>query len=501
MADDGARTTDPAPIDEAAALVDAVRGRWMIGAPAAAAVGGVWSAFLKETSPLEAELRLAALAGQALQLALRPEPPQGLEERPDLPALEAPVLEEACRGRFRRLFGGLAQGDILRGTVLGFLAARGRVAHPGDYTPKASDDDAPAIYAPWIAWAQGDAPAAAGATGGDALTAANWSDFGAAERRHYLKELRRADPDAARALLEACAGAEPADRRLKLVEILRDGLSEADAPYLETLLKDRAQKVRILAQTLLARLGRGAENSEDAAELAGFFDHKASGVLSSGRLNLKKLKTGAQRNRRTELMEALSLDALAVALNLGAAQVLQLWTFGFDRQGDESFLRLVERTAPDALFEPFFERLAGGGDAEAEYAVALAERASPTLQKRLFERRIASSQADLRDLALTPGAPLGAVSEAALTATAAVADLKKTLTEWKHKPAAERRGVESAAGADLLYLGLLADPEAARTLLDLATGQEVLAVDPILDMLHLNIALGQPPERQPPQAM
>ncbi|MCJ2130969.1 DUF5691 domain-containing protein [Methylobacterium sp. E-045] len=77
-----------------------------------------------------------------------------------------------------------------------------------------------------------------------------------AERYAAFAAFRRRDPEGARAELEAGFRAEKAEMRERLVHILEIGLSEADAPFLETCLDDRAGGVRAAARSLLPRLTR-----------------------------------------------------------------------------------------------------------------------------------------------------------------------------------------------------------------------------------------------------
>jgi hypothetical protein len=109
--------------------------------------------------------------------------------------------------------------------------------------PDASDEDAPDVYALWRDWA---AFTAAGETTrrqtGDQLTADNWDDFWPAARKAALIGLRRRDPSAARALLEAKLGSENAEARLRLVSLLSERLSGDDVAFLESLAaNDRAE--------------------------------------------------------------------------------------------------------------------------------------------------------------------------------------------------------------------------------------------------------------------
>ncbi|UHC13797.1 DUF5691 domain-containing protein [Methylobacterium currus] len=101
----------------------------------------------------------------------------------------------------------------------------------------------------WLARACGEDPAAAPA-------ASDWTEGTLAGRRAAFADLRARDPEGARMALEAVFRKEKADIREALVGALWTGLSEADAPFLEACLDDRAGGVREAAQRLLPRLPR-----------------------------------------------------------------------------------------------------------------------------------------------------------------------------------------------------------------------------------------------------
>ncbi|MBL1076212.1 SWIM zinc finger family protein [Nocardia sp. 2] len=81
-----------------------------------------------------------------------------------------------------------------------------------------------------------------------------WSHGRAAERRAWLTELRRRDPDAARAALAGSWGTESGPGKAELLAVLGAGLSLADETLLETALDDRRAEVRRTAADLLGRL-------------------------------------------------------------------------------------------------------------------------------------------------------------------------------------------------------------------------------------------------------
>ena len=76
----------------------------------------------------------------------------------------------------------------------------------------------------------------------------------------YLEQRRRTDAEAARALVESTWPQEEAESRFRLLQVFQTGLSMTDQPFLDTLEKDRAPRVRALAAKFLARLGAGSRN-------------------------------------------------------------------------------------------------------------------------------------------------------------------------------------------------------------------------------------------------
>nr|WP_055505798.1 DUF5691 domain-containing protein [Nonomuraea pusilla] len=85
-------------------------------------------------------------------------------------------------------------------------------------------------------------------------TGETWELGGAADRLAHLRGLRAADPARARELLRGGWERETPDDRARFVEVLADGLSMADEPFLESVLDDRRREVRQAAANLLTRL-------------------------------------------------------------------------------------------------------------------------------------------------------------------------------------------------------------------------------------------------------
>jgi hypothetical protein len=450
--------------------------RWTMGS-AAAPAAPVWSAELG-AEPAEAELRLLALSGQFLGIAVTAEPPPELRLLPDIPALALPTVPEALRPLVRRILAAFKETQR-KTELLDFLAARGWTTHPAEWMPSANDEDAPDVYAPWRDWAGIAASnSVVRRRAGDRLTADNWEDFWPAARKVALTELRRRDPEAARTVLEAKFGSENADVRLPLLSLLATGLSEADIPFLEGIAaNDRAPKVKAFAASLLARLGKGPAVGEDIAELAGFFSVKMKGLIRRSRvIQFENVKTPAQAHRRAALLESADIASFARALSLTPQELVDAWNWDVDRQADAALTSLVARTGTDSLVAQTAEA-ASQCDASF-FLAALTPRLAPGLRSELAERVLRTRNFSF-DMAKTIAGGTARL-ENPLTAPAGAA-LLAALRRDDAKPSDQL--------TELFALGLLASRAAARQVLERLNGAGLLQGDPRLDMLRLNAAL------------
>lgn len=95
----------------------------------------------------------------------------------------------------------------------------------------------------------------------DPLDDATWTRAPTRRRVLYVAERRRQDAGAARALLQAVWAQESAEARFRLLQAMQTELTAQDIPFLESLDKDRAPRVRGLAQRMLAKLDAGGVNT------------------------------------------------------------------------------------------------------------------------------------------------------------------------------------------------------------------------------------------------
>jgi hypothetical protein len=463
-----------------------LRAAWMAGRSAVDQAPAAWRETLGDGPAAEAAL--AALAGHALQAVFRPTAPGRLTPRPLLPRLAAPTPSAAARSRIRRLLAGKADEARIRGIVQ-LAAARGYVLHPADWTPDARDDWAPAVYAPWLAWAASERAEAPAGT----LTADNYEDWPWAERRAALAALRRNNQAAAGAIVAARAGREPAERRLKLVELLEDGLSATDIPFLESLAGDRSDRVRAEARRLLARLGHGASDAELAAELAGLVEIARVGLIRRRtQLKLVKLKTTAQEKRRTELFQLVTLRDLAGALGADETALLDQPPQG-EPQAVLGFVTQVAETGSDAARRILLERLLESDSLRLDWLAPLARRMTTAERARELPAVIARESAvSFQETLAFAGDALGCAPLRALIQAQGYRQLGAALKLAVSGEGQARSGAEAQLRIALANLGQLADASAARALIQTCSEAGLSPADPALDLLHLNAALERP---------
>ncbi|MBW8733649.1 MAG: hypothetical protein JF571_04955 [Asticcacaulis sp.] len=204
-------------------------------------------------------LQALGLTGQALRFD-RPEGPAQFDVEDGVADPRA-VVPDALRRPLVRLLTAKRQGvapDVFPAAVARTLNDRRLRLHPFDLPKLDAFVKTHAEKLGAEAMAFNERSAAPGRRQGyfdaDALDDATWAQATPAVRQDYIQRRRREDPIAGRALVEAVWPSESADIRVRLLAALREGLGPADAPFLKGLEKDRAPRVRDLAQRLLARL-------------------------------------------------------------------------------------------------------------------------------------------------------------------------------------------------------------------------------------------------------
>ncbi len=108
----------------------------------------------------------------------------------------------------------------------------------------------------------------------DATDDRRWDEGSLDQRRAFLREERRRDPEAARHRLTAALAELPARDRADLVNVLAENLSPADTSLLEQLRRDRSREVRQTALALQLRLPASAQGERAAQRLAPLLQHE-----------------------------------------------------------------------------------------------------------------------------------------------------------------------------------------------------------------------------------
>jgi hypothetical protein len=463
------------PADALFDQLDPVLIRWTMGGQAVGLAPSAWTNVLGSGESSEAELRLLALTGQYLGLCVAPTPATALTAVSDIPPLTLPLVPSALAPLARRCLKALKESNGQRDLIT-LLAARGYAMHPADWMPSRHDDSVPEAYAPWRDWAEGQAGMAAPSQSAhDELNEANWGDWWPAARRMALSQIRLRDPARATALLAAKAAGEGAEARLRLVECLLPGLSEGDVPYLESLSTDRAPKIKALAASLLARLGRGTGTGEDAAELAGFFEVKTKGLLRRTRiLGARPIKTPAQRSRRDALFAQVDFGGFAVALGVSADDLVTLWPFGDDAHADYRFAVFAEQSASAPIIEALYTRLMTESTIDVPVILALKPRL------------------DAAQCSALPGRLLGAKGcsfGTALSIIGAGAERDGLIETQAGKALLNAASGETDVTSEMRALALMASQAGARASIDRLVRAGLTESDPRFDLLRLNAAL------------
>jgi len=212
-------------------------------------------------------LKILSLTGQALRFE-RPLPPPGFSIEAGITDIQdrRPILPDPMRRPLLRLLSGKRPSDDLA-LALAWAFNRCKIRpHPFDLPRLDAFVRAHAELLGRTAqhWAEQQKDTAAQPRGyfdADQIDETTWKNAPPARRARYIAEQRKQDPAAARTLVESVWTQESADARVRLLAAFESGLNSGDQLFLEGLLKDRAPRVRSLAQRFLARLsGRSGEH-------------------------------------------------------------------------------------------------------------------------------------------------------------------------------------------------------------------------------------------------
>jgi hypothetical protein len=475
---------------------------WIVGgasAPAMAHFPPSWQPLMQEIPPERQTLMALALYSQYQSLLLASHNRVALQATPDLPDLSLPPLTEPLRPLFRRLLAALNRpGGVGPAPLLQLLLQRGLSAHPADWLPSAQDEGLPKVYWPWSRWVALQQSVRAADTG-EELNVENWDAFYPAERLMQLRGMRLTDPDGARALIQACADQEPADKRLRIMELLTINLSAADADYLLSLVDNRSKKIARLASQLLARLGMAV--AEDEAEqdgsyarnLAEGFEVKKGLMRRKVQITPRPLKNKKQKAIRSELLQKVQFQALAEALQIEEAMLAAGWQFSANRDGDNhAFVLNALNTLPENLLQTLLDNALSQIDSSEDMLALIAlfiprldSASSSQLMYRLLNHQ--GIGFSFSDCLAYSDQPLSELDWDRLTKTSAWRQLLSSIKDERNE---EQGYVEhDELQAELNALGLMLPQSLAQQTLKTLTENGLMQADPILDALKLNAHL------------
>lgn len=468
-------------VSELLKTLEDVKGHWMIGGSALEKVPPSWRA-AAEDDP-HPDLALLALVGQAMQFALQASPGGDLQSLAPLPRLRLPTPPPQARQQIRHLVQVTKVSESQMAAIIHLLAARGYVTHPLDYMPKRFDQ-LPDIYAPWAAW-QLAGEAHDEAEQFDAINADNWDAWMPAERRVALSHLRRERPEEARQLVAEKAPSLPADERLRIVETLSETLGPEDQSLLEGFASDRSGKVRQLIARLLARIGAVEDEATEVAEYGEFFTAAKKRLRSGYKITPKRLKTKAQRKRRSELAAKLSLRSFVQGLNLASdMELIEGWEHVDDQATDE-LVRMVAATGSEQAASALASRIASLDGMSAEAFELLLGRLGNQGRRVLLPQVLQNEDASFSSAVVCADGFWGEIPLEQLKPLRALKQLKKLAEEDLSKETVRQEMCRQG----LFSLGLLADQAAATEMLALFTNSGLFASDPMLGVLKLNACL------------
>jgi hypothetical protein len=285
------------------------------------------------------ELTALALIGQRLRYRRHGAPPKS--DKPTPIEDRRQIVPDAARPLMRRLVaskGGSAT-DVAALALADLCDRLGLRPHPFDLPRlgafvKAHGESLGTQALAFAARGEAEGQRASDYFAADRIDAENWATARPAARAAFIAALRKSEPERARVLVETSFPNDPAPIRARLLEALARGLSPADAPFLESLDKDRAPSVREAAQRLIRLIPGGASAAARLRELVERIKISSSGLFRKRvKLSLElpanlqgavPAMPTAEAGRRfaTEQYAGVGLDAMAGAFNLDVAGLM-----------------------------------------------------------------------------------------------------------------------------------------------------------------------------------
>jgi hypothetical protein len=271
-------------------------------------------------------LNALSLAGQALRFTRPAAPAEYVLET--WPQDERPIVPDGLRTSILRLLDKCTE-DTARALALALEKQRFR-PHPFDL-PKLGEfirkySERLGVIARY--WAERETPTqqSRGYFEADELTAETWTEGPLRTRTKFLRELRKRDAGSARALLEKSWAMESADSRAQLLSVLQTELATEDREFLEGIRKDRAPRVRAMAQRFVAALSGSANDNPALAACMERIQKSKAGLLKKREeLKLELPATVKEHERDRWILQQfadVTLDELAKACGMTDAMLV-----------------------------------------------------------------------------------------------------------------------------------------------------------------------------------
>jgi hypothetical protein len=285
---------------------------------------------LAQEDASRATLIALSLTGQALRFE-RPLAPPNFAVEPVVHD-QRPIMADRMRRTLLRLLNKRSASDDL-GLALAWAFGKSRVRpHPFDLPKmdafvRANSEHLGLTAQQWAQQRDDSHPAQQSYFDAEEMDETSWTRGTPGLRARFIVERRRQDANAARALVEAVWSQENADTRVRLLMALETGLHDGDQPFLESIGKDRAPRVRALAQRFLARLaGKRGDHPALAACLERIQRTTAGLLKKRVALALELPATVREHEAKAWMREAFAevgFKEIASSLQLTEAQVIE----------------------------------------------------------------------------------------------------------------------------------------------------------------------------------
>jgi hypothetical protein len=285
---------------------------------------------LAQDDASRATLIALSLTGQALRFE-RPLAPPNFAVEPVVHD-QRPIIADRLRRPLLRLLNNRRASDDLT-LALAWAFGKYRVRpHPFDLPKmdpfvRANSEHLGLTAQQWAQQRDDSHPTPQGYFDTEEMDETTWTRGTLGLRARFIAERRRQDAHAARALVEAVWSQENADTRVRLLMALETGLHDGDQPFLESICKDRAPRVRALAQRFRARLtGKRGEHPALAACLERITKSTTGLLKKRVALALELPATVKEHEEKAWIREAfaeVSFEELSRALQLTGAQVIE----------------------------------------------------------------------------------------------------------------------------------------------------------------------------------